>query len=352
MIITASLRIGSYPFLINFFLSKKSRYCKHSTIYSAMTICTSIYAFSSRWQVKILQLYLHVDNLICFNIGKALWFSTGYSSIICMSLDWEAKEIEWREKYTCPGYLKDWKLWCSCFEVFYQGTLWTPSKVIARLGKEINHPDSICYWAQRVSLSTFKKMGKILLSELNTRQLLFSVWRLCEDFYECAVDIFWIKLRSLWPLLKHLVCNFALCLSYEGVLHTLLTELTWFMQNNIPIYCPALTDGSLGDMIYFHAFRNPGLVIDIVQGNNLLFGCSGNGRESFIYLLSSKSNLSLSPCEVSYMVEQNLSFMCCGVCRYQGDEWRSSICYTCKNRHYYPWGWTTKAPYLQCEPYA
>lgn len=65
-----------------------------------------------------------------------------------------------------------------------KGTLWTPSKVIARLGKEINHPDSICYWAQK---------------------------------------------------------------------------------NNVPIYCPALTDGSLGDMIYFHSFRNPGLVIDIVQ---------------------------------------------------------------------------------------
>jgi deoxyhypusine synthase len=57
--------------------------------------------------------------------------------------------------------------------------------MIARLGKEINHPDSICYWAQK---------------------------------------------------------------------------------NGIPIYCPAITDGSLGDMIYFHSFRNPGLVIDIVEG--------------------------------------------------------------------------------------
>jgi deoxyhypusine synthase len=66
-----------------------------------------------------------------------------------------------------------------------QGTLWTPSRMIARLGKEINHPDSICYWAQK---------------------------------------------------------------------------------NSIPIYCPAITDGSLGDMIYFHSFRNPGLVIDIVEG--------------------------------------------------------------------------------------
>ena len=37
------------------------------------------------------------------------------------------------------------------------------------------------------------------------------------------------------------------------------------LQNNIPVFCPALTDGSLGDMIYFHSFRNPGLIIDIVK---------------------------------------------------------------------------------------
>ncbi|KAJ2500175.1 Deoxyhypusine synthase [Coemansia sp. RSA 1972] len=64
------------------------------------------------------------------------------------------------------------------------GTVWTPSKVIHRLGKEINHPDSIYYWAYK---------------------------------------------------------------------------------NNIPVYCPAITDGSLGDMLYFHSYRSPGLVIDVVQ---------------------------------------------------------------------------------------
>ncbi|KAI8829291.1 deoxyhypusine synthase-like protein [Chytriomyces cf. hyalinus JEL632] len=37
----------------------------------------------------------------------------------------------------------------------------------------------------------------------------------------------------------------------------------WAYKNDIPIYCPAITDGSLGDMIYFHSFRNPGLIIDI-----------------------------------------------------------------------------------------
>jgi len=64
-----------------------------------------------------------------------------------------------------------------------KGTVWTPSKMIHRLGKEINHPDSVYYWAYK---------------------------------------------------------------------------------NNIPVYSPAITDGSLGDMLYFHSYRNPGFVVDIV----------------------------------------------------------------------------------------
>ncbi|KAL9440805.1 hypothetical protein AB3S75_019471 [Citrus x aurantiifolia] len=41
--------------------------------------------------------------------------------------------------------------------------------------------------------------------------------------------------------------------------------LYWAYKNNIPVFCPGLTDGSLGDMLYFHSFRSPGLIIDIVQ---------------------------------------------------------------------------------------
>ncbi|KAI3409642.1 uncharacterized protein J3R85_019028 [Psidium guajava] len=41
--------------------------------------------------------------------------------------------------------------------------------------------------------------------------------------------------------------------------------LYWAYKNNIPIFCPGLTDGSLGDMLYFHSFRSPGLIIDVVQ---------------------------------------------------------------------------------------
>ena len=66
-----------------------------------------------------------------------------------------------------------------------QGTIWTPSKVIRRLGEEIDNPESIYYWAAK---------------------------------------------------------------------------------NKIPVFSPALTDGSLGDMMFFHSYSNPGLVIDILSG--------------------------------------------------------------------------------------
>lgn len=39
----------------------------------------------------------------------------------------------------------------------------------------------------------------------------------------------------------------------------------WAAKNGIPIYCPAITDGSLGDMIFFHSYKNPGLIIDLVS---------------------------------------------------------------------------------------
>ncbi|KAJ8796605.1 hypothetical protein J1605_002202 [Eschrichtius robustus] len=41
-------------------------------------------------------------------------------------------------------------------------------------------------------------------------------------------------------------------------------------ENHIPVLSPALTDGSLGDMIFFHSYKNPGLVLDIVEDLRLI----------------------------------------------------------------------------------
>ncbi|MED6130587.1 hypothetical protein PIB30_002181 [Stylosanthes scabra] len=62
--------------------------------------------------------------------------------------------------------------------------------------------------------------------------------------------------------------------------------LYWAYKNNIPVFCPALTDGSIGDMLYFHTFRNgssgkmlsfhmfrnPGLIVDIMQDLRAIYG--------------------------------------------------------------------------------
>jgi len=39
----------------------------------------------------------------------------------------------------------------------------------------------------------------------------------------------------------------------------------WAARNNIPVFCPGLTDGSIGDMLYFHTYKRPGFILDIVQ---------------------------------------------------------------------------------------
>ncbi|EPY24426.1 deoxyhypusine synthase [Angomonas deanei] len=39
----------------------------------------------------------------------------------------------------------------------------------------------------------------------------------------------------------------------------------WCYKNNIPVFCPALTDGSMGDMIFFYNFSKKGMIIDPIK---------------------------------------------------------------------------------------
>jgi deoxyhypusine synthase len=56
-------------------------------------------------------------------------------------------------------------------------------------------------------------------------------------------------------------------------------------QNEIPVFCPALTDGSIGDMLYFHSFKNPGFVLDIVQDIRRLNELSRESRKAGMIIL-------------------------------------------------------------------
>jgi len=55
----------------------------------------------------------------------------------------------------------------------------------------------------------------------------------------------------------------------------------WCAKNNIPVFCPAIMDGSLGDMIYFFKSKNPGFKLDVtddaVELNNSTAGKKKTG---------------------------------------------------------------------------
>jgi len=85
-----------------------------------------------------------------------------------------------------------------------QGTIFSPSKIIARMGEKINNEDSIYYWC----------------------------WK-----------------------------------------------------NKIPVYCPAFTDGALGDIVYFQSWRDNGFIIDLVQDIRLLNDSALRAKKSGMIIL-------------------------------------------------------------------
>ncbi|MDP3882429.1 MAG: deoxyhypusine synthase [Nanoarchaeota archaeon] len=55
----------------------------------------------------------------------------------------------------------------------------------------------------------------------------------------------------------------------------------WAWKNKIPVYCPALSDGALGDNIYFFSFKHSDFKIDLVEDtkrlNNATIGLKKSG---------------------------------------------------------------------------
>lgn len=59
----------------------------------------------------------------------------------------------------------------------------------------------------------------------------------------------------------------------------------WCWKNNIPVYCPAFTDGALGDVIYFNTWREAGFICDIVQDIKLLNDSALQAKRSGMIIL-------------------------------------------------------------------
>src|SRR3989344_793138 len=61
----------------------------------------------------------------------------------------------------------------------------------------------------------------------------------------------------------------------------------WCNKNNIPVFCPAFTDGSMGDMIYFFKYKHPELKIDITDDIKKLNDIAITAEKTGIIILGS-----------------------------------------------------------------
>lgn len=87
----------------------------------------------------------------------------------------------------------------------------------------------------------------------------------------------------------------------------------WAAKNKIPVFSPALTDGSLGDMMYFHSHRNPGLVVDILSDLKRLNTMAVKAKNSGMLILGGglvkhhicNANLMVSLANLFFRVRNN-----------------------------------------------
>jgi deoxyhypusine synthase len=59
----------------------------------------------------------------------------------------------------------------------------------------------------------------------------------------------------------------------------------WCWKNNIPVHAPALTDGAIGDIIYFYSYQEAGFIVDIAKDIRLLNDQALHSRKSGMLII-------------------------------------------------------------------
>ncbi|HLC32310.1 MAG TPA: deoxyhypusine synthase [Candidatus Nanoarchaeia archaeon] len=61
----------------------------------------------------------------------------------------------------------------------------------------------------------------------------------------------------------------------------------WAHKNKIPVFCPAITDGSMGDMIYFYKYKRPDFMIDVTRDMKKLNDLTFDAKKTGLIILGS-----------------------------------------------------------------
>lgn len=61
--------------------------------------------------------------------------------------------------------------------------------------------------------------------------------------------------------------------------------LYWASRNNIPVFCPAVTDGAMGDMIFFMKQRQPDFLVDVSEDMQRIVKLALNAKKTGVIIL-------------------------------------------------------------------
>ena len=61
----------------------------------------------------------------------------------------------------------------------------------------------------------------------------------------------------------------------------------WCYLNNIPVYCPAITDGAIGDMLFTFSFRHPEFIMDTLDDYSCLLNLANSSTCTGAIILGS-----------------------------------------------------------------
>lgn len=112
------------------------------------------------------------------------------------------------------------------FFFFLQKILWTPSKIISRLGKEIDHPESVCYWAYKVIWNF--KLNDILLSVDFDEQSFLFLHLPCKFF---VTHLFNLGIAFVFIMLNQLNIFVVISLSIIQIVWAQIFHLVLYYSN-------------------------------------------------------------------------------------------------------------------------
>lgn len=134
-------------------------------------------------------------------------------------------------------------------------------------------------------LGSFKADGKYLYEKGINRIGNIFVTNDRYAYFEKFITPFLEDMYKEYTKKKKILCTSELIRRLGGYVKDKESVLYWAARNNIPVFCPVLTDGSLGDMLFFQKQRHKDFQIDIVEDMERIIKIAINSEKTGVIIL-------------------------------------------------------------------